>query len=148
MKYLILILLLVSCSAQQRVTRIVNKHPELRISDTINFSQLVIRPGRSALLNMPDSVLQRLQPGDSIIAVSKKGVTIIVRKKPLTTEIEASVTGDTVKVDTSLVVPKIKVVQNERVTIWKLRIAYIVSIILLVVVIYLIIKKILKKIIK
>ena len=143
--YLLLITCLLSCSAQRRVSRIVHNHPELSISDTIKYSHLVIRPFRNALLNMPDSILRTMQPGDSVISVSKKGVTIIVRKKQQSTEIEASVPSDTVSIDTSFVAPKIVVTENNKVKLQKLRIIHVVVIIILILVIYAIIRKIIGK---
>lgn len=137
---------LICCSPLQRVSRIVRNHPQLSITDTIKYSKLVIYPARMSVYNIPDSVLARMQPGDSIIAISKKGVTIIIRKKTQATEIEASVPADSIRVDTTFITSSVTVVKddktNRRLTRQKLRIVYIVSIILLIMVIYIVIRKI------
>lgn len=140
--YIICFLMLFACDPQRRISRIVERHPDLVLNDTINYSMLVIHPSRSSLLNMPDSIFSRLLPGDSIISVTKKGITIIVRKKPESTEIGAYVTSDTVKVDTTLVVPKVKVISEDKARILTSRVVYIVSILFLILVIYLILKRV------
>jgi len=137
---------LLSCSPQQRMTRLVRNNPQLVINDTTRFSRLVIFPARTALYNLPDSLFNRMQPGDSIISVSKKGVTIIVRRNNQSTEIEASVPADTVTVDTTIVTPTVTVIEDikadRKLKMQKLRIIYIVSIIVLLIVITTIIRKV------
>jgi hypothetical protein len=112
---LILFVLLTSCTAQQRINRIISRHPKLVINDTVKYSRLVIYPSRMARLNLPDSVLNRLQPGDSVMVVSKKGITLILRRKNQETDIVASIASDTINVDTMFVISPIKVVRDENV---------------------------------
>lgn len=137
---------LFSCSPQQRMTRLVRNNPQLVINDTTRFSRLVIFPSRTALYNLPDSVLNRMQPGDSIITVSKKGVTIIVRRNNQSTEILASVQADSVLVDTTIVTPTVTVIEDKnadrKLKMKKIRIVYIALIIVLLIVVTTIIRKV------
>lgn len=112
-KYLVIIFIMaVACSPQQRISRIVSRHPELKVKDSLRFSDSIIVPARYLSKRLPDSLLFLLHDNDSIV-ISSNGITVVLKHAKDTTCITITAKPDTLVMDTTLHVEKIKVVQDD-----------------------------------
>lgn len=132
MRYIIIALLLISCSAQKRFTRLITKHPELLTVDT-----LVVRD--TITLYVPevktDTVVTVQQLIDTVV-LTKDRVTVKTWYVPKEKKVYIQGKCDPVYV-TKIVEKKIPVKYYERYPWWKKLLNNLLAIFIIFVVIYL-----------
>lgn len=101
--YILFLLLVVSCSPQKRLNRLIDKHPELVQKDTINFKDTIIVPGPTANFNIPFTNFK-----DNIKFEEKNGIKIFYKIEHDTVKINVEVAIDTVYINKKIPIEKIK----------------------------------------
>ena len=106
--YISFLLLLMSCSPQKRLHRLVNKHPELSRVDTIKIQDTVIVPGPKVDTVFHSSVLK-----DTLI-ITKDKLQIRLLKINDTIYLDAKVEPDTVILTKEILVDRIVHVEPKK----------------------------------
>lgn len=96
--------LVVGCTPQQRLTRLINKHPCLVADTLLHFSTRVTMPSIGASFQVPARPDTTFEETDS-----SSNVTVRVRLSDSAVNVEVSRPADTIKIDTALVAPQLKV---------------------------------------
>ena len=116
-KYLLFIavlLLLVSCSPQKRLHRLITKHPELTRIDTIKIQDSVFIPGTNI-----DTVFRSSLLHDTVTITQEKLKIKLIEKND-TIYLNANVEPDTIIITKEIPVQKIVHIESEKwyITIW------------------------------
>ena len=137
-RYFLLIavlLLLVSCSPQKRLHRLITKHPELTRIDTIKIQDSVFVPGTNV-----DTVFRSSLLHDTVTITQEKLQIKLIEKND-TIYLNAEVEPDTIVITKEIPVQKIVHIEPEKwyITIWnkfKFWLFYIFCFIVLILVLF------------
>jgi hypothetical protein len=117
--YLVASLFLIgSCSAQNRINRIVQKNPGLILTDSIKVTSRIIIPERSALMSFPINRIINLKTGDTISAMVNN-ISLAVTRSSDSASFHIMVPADTIEKDTVVRIDRIKVTGSARKRKWK-----------------------------
>lgn len=99
-----LMCLVAGCTPQQRLTRLVNRHPCLVADTLLHFSTRVTMPSIGASFQLP------ARPDTTFVATdTSSNVTVWVRLSDSTVNVEVTKPADTLTIDTCMMVPRLKV---------------------------------------
>ena len=99
-----LVCLLAACSPQKRLTRLVNRHPYLVADTLLHFSTRVPMPSIGASFRVP------ARPDSTFEAVDTSSrVKVRVRLHDTAIDVQVERPADTLHIDTTLAVPRLKV---------------------------------------
>lgn len=99
-----LVCLLAACSPQKRLTRLVNRHPYLVADTLLHFSTRVPMPSIGASFRVP------ARPDTTFEAVDTSSrVKVRVRLHDNAIDVQVERPADTLHIDTTLAVPRLKV---------------------------------------
>ena len=99
-----LVCLLAACSPQKRLTRLVNRHPYLVADTLLHFSTRVPLPSIGASFRVP------ARPDSTFEAVDTSSrVKVRVRLHDNAIDVQVERPADTLHIDTTLAVPRLKV---------------------------------------
>lgn len=100
-------LLLISCSSQKRLARLVKNHPELKTNQTVRLDTVLINPGEDldTTVFTPDSSISPI----TWVFPLKRGSVKLTRINDSTTQLQVSVPADTAKISVVGEVPLIQV---------------------------------------
>jgi len=101
-----LILFLFSCSPAKRLDRLVSRHPELRLPDTLIVRDTLISPAVQA-----DTLLHLEQLNDTVI-LEKERLQVKLLRKLDTLWVEGTCNPDTIYYEKQIPVEKIKLVKE------------------------------------
>ena len=104
-----------SCSPQKRLSRLLKKHPELLIADTIKLKDTILIPGTKIDTFFHKSALK------DTLKFSKEKLNLKLFEINDTIYVNADVKADTVYLERKVVVEKMKEItkKTERFRIWK-----------------------------
>lgn len=103
---LFLMCLLTGCSSQQRLTRLINRHPYLVADTLLHFSTRVPMPSIGASFRVPARPDTTFEVTDTSSNVT---VRVCLRLSDSTIGVEVERPTDTLHIDTTLAVPRLKV---------------------------------------
>ena len=101
-----LILFLFSCSPAKRLDRLVSRHPELRLPDTLIVRDTLISPAVQA-----DTLLHLEQLNDTVI-LEKERLQVKLLRKLDTLWVEGTCNPDTIYYEKQIPVEKIKLIKE------------------------------------
>ena len=133
--FIAVLLLLVSCSPQKRLHRLITKHPELTRIDTIKIQDSVFVPGTNV-----DTVFRSSLLHDTVTITQEKLQIKLIEKND-TIYLNANVEPDTIVITKEIPVQKIVHIEPEKwyMTIWnkfKFWLFYIFCFIVLILVLF------------
>ena len=117
---LFIMLLLSSCSPQQRLQHLLASHPELKASDTLLVKDTLIVPGTSI-----DTSVNLLNLRDTVV-ITKDKLVIQLEKKHDTLFIQGKCKADTIIKTLHIATEKIRVIKPDRVSAFIAKIPWIV----------------------
>ena len=101
-----IVILLASCTPQQRLDRIIKNHPELMTYDSVHVSDTFFVPGIKV------DTLVKLLPGDTLI-IEREKLSIQLVRIGDTTHLVSEVSPDTVYMEKLIMVPKYQTAGTE-----------------------------------
>ena len=120
--FLIIFLLLCSaCSPQRRLSRLLENHPELTVSDTVRFRDTVAIPAATA-----DTFVDLKTMTDTVI-IEKERLSVKLFKQHDTLYVEGKCAADTIYRELRIPVEKIKLVKAECKTGMLTKILYLLA---------------------
>ena len=133
--FIAVLLLLVSCSPQKRLHRLIAKHPELTRIDTIKIQDSVFVPGTNV-----DTVFRPSLLHDTVTITQEKLQIKLIEKND-TIYLNANVKPDTIIITKEIPVQKIVHIEPEKwyITIWnkfKFWLFYIICFVVLILVLF------------
>jgi len=99
---LLLPLLFLACTPQQRINHIIRRHPDVIAFDSTRFTSTIILPGHNIPLKFSIDSIISLRPGDTI-RVDSTSVQVTITQANDSININVHIRPDTVSTDTTLV---------------------------------------------
>jgi hypothetical protein len=111
--FVVISFLALSCSPQQRIARIVSRHPDAIVFDSTRLTTTLILPGTTIPLKFSIDTITSLRSGDTIRVDSTK-VQVTITQHNDSIAINIYLLPDTVRTDTTLATGTINVTRADK----------------------------------